>query len=130
GGTDADINWLLARDYGVLAKVHNWKRAGKVAASVPEWHPDPQAADREIGWVSAPHDYAQPTQQVALRWPRAQQPDRWHYAILVCNLPDPALFALARQPLPAQPDAAARLRAIVAAYDLRGGGVETAHRGS
>ena len=29
GGTETDLNWLLMRDYAVLAKIHNWKRATK-----------------------------------------------------------------------------------------------------
>lgn len=130
GGTETDINWLLARDYGVLAKVHNWKRAQKLAASVSEWRPDPQAPERQVGWVTAPHAYAKPTQQVALRWPHPHKPESWQYAVLLCNLPDSTLFSLARQTPPAEPDRAQRLGAIVTAYDLRGGGVETANRAS
>jgi hypothetical protein len=130
GGTETDVNWLLGRNYGVLAKVHNWKRAQKLAASVTEWLPDPQAPERQVGWVSAPYAYAQPTRQVALRWPHPKKPECWQYALLLCSLPDSALFPLARQTPPARPDPARSLWAIVAAYDLRGGGVETANRGS
>lgn len=130
GGTETDINWLLGRGYGVLAKVHNWKRAHKLAASVTEWRPDPHAPDRQVGWVTAPYAYALPTRQVALRWPHPKKPETWQYSVLVCSLPDSALFPLARQTPPAVADPAECLRAIVAAYDLRGGGVETANRAS
>jgi len=130
GGTETDINWLLGRAYGVLAKVHNWKRAQKLAASVTEWLPDPQDPDRQVGWVTRPYAYAQPTRQVALRWPHPKKPGGWQYTLLICSLPDSALFELARQTPPAVPDPAGSLWAIVAAYDLRGGGVETANRGS
>jgi hypothetical protein len=130
GGTETDINWLLTRSFGVLAKVHNWKRAHKLAASVVEWRPDPQAPERQVGWVSEPYPYAQPTRQVALRWPHPKKPGTWQYTVLVCSLPDSALFPLARQTPPAGDDPAGSLWAIVAAYDLRGGGVETANRGS
>ena len=130
GGTETDINWLLARGYGVLAKVHNWKRAHKLAASVTEWRPDPHAPDRQVGWVNAPYAYAVPTRQVALRWPHPKKPATWQASVLVCSLPDSALFPLARQTPPAVADPADSLWAIVAAYDLRGGGVETANRAS
>jgi hypothetical protein len=130
GGTETDINWLLARGYGVLAKLHNWKRAHKLAASVTEWRPDPQAPERQVGWVTAPYAYAQPTRQVALRWPHPKKPESWQYSVLLCSVPDSALFPLARQTPPAVVGPADSLWAIVAAYDLRGGGVETANRAS
>lgn len=55
GGSDGDLNWLLARGYGVLAKVHSWKRAAKLAERVSAWQPDPKAADRQWGWIEQPH---------------------------------------------------------------------------
>jgi hypothetical protein len=130
GGTETDINWLLGRGYGVLAKLHSWKRAHKLAASVTEWRPDPRAPERQVGWVTAPYAYAQPTRQVALRWPHPKKPAGWQYSVLLCSLPDSALFPLARQLPPAVADPVSSLWAIVTAYDLRGGGVETANRGS
>lgn len=42
GGTDADINWLLARGYGILTKVIHWRRLEKLIPSVTVWHCDPQ----------------------------------------------------------------------------------------
>jgi hypothetical protein len=41
GGSVDDLNWLLARDYGVLTKEYSGKRARKLAATVGEWIDDP-----------------------------------------------------------------------------------------
>jgi hypothetical protein len=129
GGTETDLNWLLARDYAVLAKSHNWKRATKLAASVSAWHTDPRDPQRQAGWVSAPHAYARPTRQIALRWPHPKQPDTYQYALLVSNLPADALAQLAPPPLSGLDDVA-ELWLTIRAYDQRGGGIETSFRGS
>jgi hypothetical protein len=130
GGTDDDLTWLLAREYRVLAKVHNWKRAAKLAASVTTWQPDPKEPQREWGWVTQPYPYPRPTQQLALRWPRANTPGTWRYAVLVWNAPQALLFELAGQAPPPEADPTALAVALLAAYDQRGGGVETANKGS
>ena len=65
GGSDADPHDLLTRGYRVPAKVHNWKRAAKLAASVTDWQPDPNQPTRQRGRVTQPYAYARPTQQVA-----------------------------------------------------------------
>lgn len=128
GGRDADINWLLERDYLVLVKVKNWKRAAKLARSVTAWYIDPKTGDREVGWVEQPHPYARPTRQLALRMPKKN--GGWHYRVLVFNLPLQPLFQLARQPWRKAPPATHILFAALYAYDLRGGGVETSVKGS
>ncbi len=129
GGTETDLNWLLARDYAVLAKIHNWKRATKLAASVSAWHTDARDPQRQAGWVSAPHAYARPTRQIALRWPHPKRPGTYQYALLVSNLPSDALAQLASPPVGAGDDVAELWRTIQA-YDQRGGGIETSFRGS
>ncbi len=128
GGRDADINWLLERSYFLLVKVKNWKRAKKLAQSVTHWYPDPKVPDRQMGWVETPHAYDRPTRQLAMRWSKAN--GQWHYRVLVFNLTDEMLFELARQPLSDTPSQKELLAAIVDAYDLRGGGVETTIKGS
>jgi hypothetical protein len=128
GGRDADVNWLLERGYCLLVKVKNWKRAKKLAQSVAHWHPDPKVPDRQIGWVEVPHPYDYPTRQLAMRWPKAD--GQWHYRVLVFNLSDELLFELTGQSWPDQLTQEDRLVAIVNAYDLRGGGVETTIKGS
>ena len=128
GGKDADINWMLERDYFILTKVKNWKRSAKLAQSVQQWIPDPKVPGRQMGWVQEPHSYSRPTRQLALRW--LKENSEWHYRVLVFNLTDPMLFDLARHPLPVGDVSQELLSAIVDAYDLRGGGVETSNKGS
>jgi uncharacterized protein (DUF3820 family) len=128
GGRDADINWLLNRDYLLLIKVKNWQRARKLAQSVSTWYQDPKTGNREIGWVEEPHVYDQPTRQVALRMPKKD--GGYHYRVLVSNLSDCQLFWFARQDLPWAPSSTQVLFAALYAYDLRSGGVETSVKGS
>jgi hypothetical protein len=128
GGRDADVNWLLSRGYFILVKVKNWKRAKKLARSVTHWYPDPKVPDRQIGWVETQHTYDHPTRQLAMRWPKSD--GQWHYRVLVFNLTDGMFCQLIRQPMSAHLTQEERLTAIVDAYDLRGGGVETTIKGS
>jgi hypothetical protein len=128
GGRDEDVNWLLKRDYLILIKVKNWKRAAKLARSVTTWYTDPKTGDREIGWVEAPHAYARPTCQVALRMPRKK--GGWTYRVLVFNLPNELLFWLAQQPARHAPTRTQIMLAVLYAYDRRSGGVESSIKGS
>jgi hypothetical protein len=128
GGRDADINWLLQRDYAVLVKVKNWQRAAKLARSVTAWYTDPKTGDRQIGWVTKPHTYARPTRQLAVRTPKKN--GDWHYWVIVFSLCDEQVFWLARQQRSANPTSTQILLAALYAYDLRSGGVETTIKGS
>jgi hypothetical protein len=128
GGRDADINWLLERNYHLITKVKNWKRANKLAKSVETWYPDPKVANREIGWVTEPHAYVRPTRQVAIR--KRKPNGKWHYRVLVFTLSDELLFQFLDRSLPQSRRSRRTLYAAMHAYDLRGGGVETAIRGS
>lgn len=130
GGDDANLNWALASGFQVLAKVHNWQRAYRLAASVRRWYADPKGRPRQVGWVTTPIAYARPTRQLAVRYPNPKPKARapWHYHVIVTSLPDAALFALCQRPLPARPSARARLLAALHAYDLRDGGLETQTR--
>lgn len=67
GGNDDDINWLLARGYQIMVKVTHWKRVGKLAATVTQWHTDPQDDRRQAGWIESPVEYEEPTRQLAVR---------------------------------------------------------------
>jgi hypothetical protein len=127
GGDDANINWILERDYHLLVKVKNWRRAKKLADSVTRWYPDPKVTDRQVGWVEAPHSYARPTRQLALRKRKAN--DIWSYHALVLTLTDEMLFHLCNQAMPVSLEPSILLLAALHAYDLRSGGVETQNRG-
>ena len=127
GGEDADINWVLARDYQLLVKVKNWRRAEKLARSVRQWYPDPKLHEREVGWMEQPHGYIRPTRQLALRT-RKKNGD-WSYHVLVFTLSDPLLLELCAPAMPAPSQPQDILFAALHAYDRRSGGLETQNRG-
>jgi hypothetical protein len=127
GGEDADLDWLLQRHYGVLAKAKSWRRAQKLAASVTEWHVDPKVPEREVGWVACPHAYARATRQLAVR--HRKKNGKWSYHVLVFNLTDAMLYFLDNGPMPQAPSAVEVLLTALHAYDRRGGGVETQNKG-
>ena len=126
GGSDTNIQTLLGGGYQVLIKVHNWQRAHKLAATVKAWFPDPKVPDREIGWVTQPHDYGRVTQQIAIR--KRKPPKQWTYAVIVSSLSDPLLCELNRLPKAKRLRKRARAFLIAYAYDLRGGGAETQNK--
>ncbi|HEY6071870.1 MAG TPA: transposase [Anaerolineales bacterium] len=130
-GSDANINWALHRSYHLLTKVHNWQRAMRLARTVTAWYPDDSVPERELGWVTQPAVYAQPTRQVAIRYHQKNKKGElvWRHHILVTTLTDPMVFTLLGQDLPPTLDDAMRLRAIAHAYDLRDGALETENRG-
>lgn len=127
GGKDDNINWMLKRQYHVLVKVKNWHRAAKLAASVTHWYPDPKMPDREVGWSTQPHAYAQPTRQLVLR--KRKQNGKWSFHALIFTLTDLMLFELLGQPSPTCPCDEQILMSALHFYDLRGGGLETQNKG-
>jgi len=126
-GTEADIKWLLNRGYHILVKVRYWRRISKLVRTIQTWHPDPKVPERQVGWVTAPFPYACPTSQAAVRW--LTKAGDWHYRVLVFNLSDHKLFALAHRPHMTTPIPAQLLLTALMAYDLRGGSVETSFKG-
>lgn len=128
GGCEDNVDWLLAQGYYILGKIHHWRRVYWLAQSVETWYPDPQIPGREFGWVTAPVAYVQPTRQLALRYPHTEAKDTYKYQAIVCNLPDRAICRLGRHPYRQDLTPEQRAVALVHAYDLRGGGVETQNR--
>jgi hypothetical protein len=126
GGTDANLNWVLKREYQILIKVKNWRRAEKLAASVQTWYPDPKVAGREVGWVTQPHLYVRPTRQLALR--ERKKNGKWSYHVIVLTLTNATLFELCGQTMPTTVFPHTILLAAMHAYDQRGGGAETQNR--
>ncbi len=126
GGSDANINALLARGYQVLVKIHNWQRACKLAATVRQWFRDAHVPDREMGWVTQPHAYRRTTQQIALR--QREPHGKWSYAVIVSTLSDQMLNELNHQAKSQRLSARERAVWIAHGYDLRGGGAETQNR--
>ena len=100
-GSDDAINWLLARDYQILAKGYNSRRAQKVVRQVPA---EAWQSVRENKWVAlVPNSvrYARRTQTLALRWLTEKGAERC--ALLIHTFLDES---------PLQ---------VVALYDARGG---------
>ena len=128
GGNDADINWLLSRDYLLLVKMTHWRRVDKLVATVSQWHTDPKDPRRQAGWVDVPFDYDKPSRQLAVRCQGKN--GKWHTAVLVFNLQNDQLAWLCQQGKHPVTLPENQIWWAVYAYDLRGGGVETAFKGS
>lgn len=128
GGNDAAINQLLTDGYKLLVKVTHWKRVEKLAATVVTWQTDPKDPKRQAGWVAQPFAYDHPTRQLAVRCQTKK--GKWQTAILVFNLDDDQLHWLNEQGKRPFAPPIDPIWLAVYAYDLRGGGVETAIKGS
>jgi hypothetical protein len=126
GGADKNINELLARDYHLLIKIHNWRRAEKLATSVATWYIDPKVTDREVGWVEKPQVYVRPTRQLAIR--KRKKNGDWSYHVLVFTLTNEMLAELTGRPDTGEFSSTHPLFAALHLYDLRGGGLETQNK--
>ena len=126
GGDDKNINALLRRDYHLLIKIHNWRRAAKLAASVSTWHTDPKVPEREVGWVEQAHEYVRPTHQLAIR--KRKKNGDWSYHVLVSTLTNEMLAEITEHANTGELSATDSLFATLHLYDLRGGGLETQNK--
>lgn len=129
GGTDANINFFLERGYFGITKVKNWQRTVKLVKTITHWQSIPQLPEHECGWVGQPHKYVRPTRQLAIRWPNKKK-GGWLYSVMVFNLTNELVFELAHLPLPETYPELDLISAIITAYDLRGGSVETSYKNS
>lgn len=128
GGTDGNIDWALLRDYFWMSKVKNWQRTNKLVAPITDWQSILELPGHEVAWVPAPHSYQRPMRQLAVRWSKPK--GGWHYCVLVFNLTDEMVFELAAQTKPSHVTEPELLSAILKAYNLRSGGVETSFKNS
>jgi len=128
GGTDKHINWALGRGYEILTKAKNWQRVRKLTQSIEQWYDDPKVVDRQFAWVPEPHGYVRATRQLAVR--RKDKKGDWRVRVLVTSLDDATLLWLARQPFRKELRTTDSMCALIYAYDLRGGGVETSMKDS
>jgi hypothetical protein len=128
GGTDKNIDQLLLDGYWLLIKVKNWQRTQKLVKSVNIWHSLSELPNHDVGWVEAPHEYIKATRQLAIRWPKEK--GGFHYCVLVFNLTDLMMFQLAGLLIPKQLTEHDLFSAIMQAYNLRSGGVETSIKNS
>lgn len=128
GGTEAEINWALGRDYQLLTKLKNHQRTQKLAQSVSQWYADPTVSGRQVGLVERPYAFAKPTLQVAVRWPASERKKKETVRIVVTSLPADAIARLMGQATQPPPSLEQMVVAVAHAYDQRGGGIETQNR--
>ena len=128
GGTDKNIDQVLLDGYWILIKVKNWQRTQKLVKTVTVWHSLPELPGHDVGWIEIPHEYVKATRQLAIRWPKAK--GGFHYCALVFNLTDLMIFQLAGLLMLANCTAQDLFSAIMKAYNLRSGGVETSIKNS
>jgi hypothetical protein len=124
GGSVDDVNWLLARDYLVLAKDYSAARSRRLAKSVARWYADPKVAGREVGLVvEPPTDYCRTVVRIAVRCQKAT--GRFSYGVLIAPSDLVPIWAVLGRCGAPPSDECGQVLAYVHAYDARGGGVET-----
>ena len=128
GGTDKNIGRLLLDGYWILMKVKNWQRTQKLVKTVNTWHSLPELPGHDAGWVGTPHQYEKGTRQLAIRWPKEK--GGFHYCVLVFSLTDLMIFQLVGVCMPRKFSDQDLFSAIMKAYNLRSGGVETSIKNS
>lgn len=128
GGTDKNIDQLLLDGYWLLIKVKNWQRTQKLVKTVNNWQSLSELPGHDVGWVEMPHQYEKATRQLAIRWPKEK--GGFHYCVLVFNLSDLMIFQLAGLLIPKNLTDQDLFSAIMQAYNLRSGGVETSIKNS
>jgi len=127
GGSLDDVNWLLARDYIVLAKDYSSTRSALLARSVRHWYADPKLPEREVGWVrDEPSDYVRQVQRIAVRCRKAN--GQWSYGVLIAPSDIRPVWQALHPDRPLPLDPLDQMLALVYAYDARGGGVEASFR--
>ena len=127
GGSVSEINWLLSRDYQVMAKDYSGQRAQKLALSVTNWVDDPRIEGRQVGWVTTPASaYVREVRRIAVRC--RKKSGAWGVGVLISTLSPADVLSLTAQPTTKVTEEATVLLAYVSFYDARGGGVETAFK--
>jgi hypothetical protein len=123
-GSLDDINWLLERDYLVLAKDYSAARSRRLAQGVERWYTDPTVAGREIGLVvEPPSDYRRAVVRIAVRCQKAK--GRLSYGVLIAPSDLAPIWAVLGKRGAPPSDECGQVLAYVHAYDARGGGIET-----
>jgi Transposase DDE domain group 1 len=126
-GSVGEINWLLERNYQVVAKDYSGQRAQKLAERVSDWVDDPHIEGRQAGWVREDASaYVRAVRRIAVRCRKKN--GQWGVGVIIATLAPAEVLALCGQPPSKITDDATVLLAYVACYDQRGGGVETAFK--
>jgi len=119
-GSVAEINWLLERNYQVIAKDYSGQRAQKLAQTVSAWVDDPHIDGRQVGWVPEEASaYVRAVRRIAVRCRKKN--GQWGVGVIIATLAPAEVLALTNQPPHKVTDDATVLLAYVAVYDQRGG---------
>jgi len=80
-GGDENINWLLERNFGVLAKGCSNRRSANLAQQVQRWRA--VSADKFVGQVPTPDGFAKPIDTISIRY---ATPKGWKHTYLFSTL--------------------------------------------
>lgn len=80
-GSDANINWLLERNYGVIAKGHSTRRSADLVNQVKRWRA--VRHDKFVGCVPTPPGLGRPLHTFSIRYATAND---WKHAYLFSTL--------------------------------------------
>jgi len=126
-GSVAEINWLLERNYQLIAKDYSGQRAEKLAKTVTNWVDDPRILGRQVGWVQeAATAYVRAVRRIAVRCRKKN--GAWGVGVIISTLAPLDVLVLTGQSAAQVTDDTTVLLAYVYFYDQRGGGVETAFK--
>lgn len=127
GGSQDDVNWLLAQNYRVLTKDYSTQRARKLADSVGHWRDDPCQPGRQIGLVTTPPtEYSRPVLRIAVRCRKNN--GQWGIGVLITNLMPEQVAALTDIERSILDDPDELWWAYALCYDQRGGAAETSFK--
>jgi hypothetical protein len=128
-GTEREINWALERGYAIVTKLKSHGRSQKLLQTVTQWYPDPKVPTRCVGWVQAPHAFACPTLQIAVRSVQTVAgKERRSERILVTSLKPHEVISMMGGTVHYPLDSQQAALAVAYLYDQRGGGAETQNR--
>lgn len=92
-GSEAMIDWLLARGYQVTGKLKSPARVRKLVGAVTTWEPTANVG-RDVALVPDPITFPRPLQQYAVRTPSAdKKKDGYQYAVLCSSRADLSMQA-------------------------------------
>jgi hypothetical protein len=92
-GSEAIINWVLARGYQVTGKFKSTSRVRKLVAPIMTWEAT-SSPGREVAPVPAPVALARPCAQYAVRTPSKDKPGGYYQAVLFSSRTDLAMQAV------------------------------------
>ncbi|MFO7633871.1 MAG: transposase [Caldilinea sp.] len=85
-GGDENINWLLERGYGVLAKGCSNRRSAQLMRQVKRWRP--VRSDKFVGCVPTPDGFIHPLQTFSIRYATSTG---WKHTYLLSTLNRPGI---------------------------------------